>query len=513
MSLVGSLLEEAGGLLPIMLRPDPPLFWSNPRVTLGGCGDSFYEYLLKQWLMSNRTDERFRSWYRCAVRGIKSAFVGRSSPSNRTFLREVSSVKDLHEYWKQSEGTGCSMINMPKWQPMESLGTQTANQFVLMVQIEDDDLIDEIPPATIEAPSTLEDTPSAMDEASSSLDEAHSNAKKRDEEGALAPDQSENWVPETCSESAVDDVFMQSDQQSQPDHGVCPAGDARAQRLAERRGMLAMLRQQMTFLSYFMKTDNIVFIVIKAMPIADLCATAERLYSGRFDTLKGKVDFFSPTIPVERLGRAVLERLASAAADQLSGHCQAWGYFKMDHLACFVPSVLALGAATGAAEDPEADLALAAELTEACAHMWLDTPTGLAPEAVSWNVVEGRRSDFQIQQESAYSILRPETVESLWYMYQITGDSKYQEWGWRIFKAIERFGRVEGGGYCGLEDVTLAEKPWVRDRMETFVLSETFKYLYLLFDGGAPPGGFDFRHVVLNTEGHPLPVLGSSRAA
>lgn len=31
----------------------------------------------------------------------------------------------------------------------------------------------------------------------------------------------------------------------------------------------------------------------------------------------------------------------------------------------------------------------------------------------------------------AYNILRPETVESFFYMWRVTGDPMYQEWGWK----------------------------------------------------------------------------------
>ena len=57
---------------------------------------------------------------------------------------------------------------------------------------------------------------------------------------------------------------------------------------------------------------------------------------------------------------------------------------------------------------------------------------------------------------------------------------------WAIFRAFERHCRVDSGGYAGLESV-LGEAPlqW-RDHMESFWLSESLKYLWLLFsDDGA----------------------------
>ena len=38
-------------------------------------------------------------------------------------------------------------------------------------------------------------------------------------------------------------------------------------------------------------------------------------------------------------------------------------------------------------------------------------------------------------------ILRPEALEAFWYMYALTGDKKYREWGWKIFQKFEQVGR------------------------------------------------------------------------
>lgn len=41
-----------------------------------------------------------------------------------------------------------------------------------------------------------------------------------------------------------------------------------------------------------------------------------------------------------------------------------------------------------------------------------------------------------VQQRDTHNLLRPEFIESLWVMYQITGDVTYQDWGWRVFQVI-----------------------------------------------------------------------------
>lgn len=39
-----------------------------------------------------------------------------------------------------------------------------------------------------------------------------------------------------------------------------------------------------------------------------------------------------------------------------------------------------------------------------------------------------------VKPADSHNLLRPETVESLWYMYHLTGNTTYQDWGWKIFQ-------------------------------------------------------------------------------
>ena len=99
-------------------------------------------------------------------------------------------------------------------------------------------------------------------------------------------------------------------------------------------------------------------------------------------------------------------------------------------------------------------------------------------------------------------MLRPETVESLFTLYRVTGDSVYQDWGWEITRALERHCRVGSGGYTTLRNVHTAH-PTKTNKMESFFLAETLKYLFLLFaDNNLLP----LDRWVFNTEAHPLPV-------
>lgn len=102
--------------------------------------------------------------------------------------------------------------------------------------------------------------------------------------------------------------------------------------------------------------------------------------------------------------------------------------------------------------------------------------TGIAPEYVKFQ--DGK--DFVAVHSSKHYLLRPETVETFYILYQLTGDKTYREWGWDIFQSIQKHCRTKAG-YGGLWDVTLFfQEPM--DRMESFFLAETLKYLYLLFD-------------------------------
>ncbi|KAK8869481.1 hypothetical protein IAR55_000046 [Kwoniella newhampshirensis] len=96
---------------------------------------------------------------------------------------------------------------------------------------------------------------------------------------------------------------------------------------------------------------------------------------------------------------------------------------------------------------------------------------------------------------------RPETIESIFYMYRLTGDRKWQEKGWKMYVSWAHAAKVEGG-MSSIQDVT---KPNVRfgDNMESFALAETFKYHFLL---QSEPDVLSLDDYVLNTEAHPFLV-------
>ncbi|CBJ30981.1 Mannosyl-oligosaccharide 1,2-alpha-mannosidase, family GH47 [Ectocarpus siliculosus] len=178
---------------------------------------------------------------------------------------------------------------------------------------------------------------------------------------------------------------------------------------------------------------------------------------------------------------------------------------RMDHLACFLAGNLALGAMTSHDSRRAArDLRTGKALAYTCYQMYLRTATGLSPEVVEFNGA----GDMRARDQARFYILRPETLESFFVLHQLTGDPVYREWGWEIFRAIERHCRV-GVAYGSHPDV---ENPGLeaKDHMESFFPGETLKYLYLLMQPDHP---IDLMEYTLNTEAHPLKIFTFDDAA
>lgn len=174
---------------------------------------------------------------------------------------------------------------------------------------------------------------------------------------------------------------------------------------------------------------------------------------------------------------------------------------KMDHLVCFLPGTLALGVHHGLSAN---HMKLAKELIETCYQMYAQIETGLSPEIVYFNLNPHNDKDVEVKPADRHNLLRPETVESLFYMYRFTRDKKYQEWGWEIFQNFNKYTRVDTGGYTSINNVQSSENPEPRDKMESFFLGETLKYFFLLFSDEFNLISLD--KYIFNTEAHILPI-------
>ncbi|XP_063289028.1 endoplasmic reticulum mannosyl-oligosaccharide 1,2-alpha-mannosidase [Pelobates fuscus] len=184
------------------------------------------------------------------------------------------------------------------------------------------------------------------------------------------------------------------------------------------------------------------------------------------------------------------------------------GHFspKMDHLVCFLPGTLALGAHNGLTAG-HMDIAIA--LMDTCYQMYKQMETGLSPEISHFHIHDQLKGgkDIDVKPADRHNLLRPETVESLFYLYRFTGNTKYQDWGWDILQSFNKYTRVSSGGFTSINNVQNTGSPEPRDKMESFFLGETLKYFFLLFSDDVDLLNLD--KFVFNTEAHPLPIWAS----
>ena len=145
-------------------------------------------------------------------------------------------------------------------------------------------------------------------------------------------------------------------------------------------------------------------------------------------------------------------------------------------LHAFLPAVLALGG----------DLGRARRLEDSAYKMW--NLHGIEPEVLDYRTMQVTEPGYP---------LRPEIVESAYYLYKYTKDPRYLEMGRTFFTALQTHCRT-ADGYTVLKSVITKEKG---DLMPSYFLAETLKYLYLLL---SPDDTLDLKQVVFNTEAHPL---------
>uniref|UniRef100_A0A8C0K8C8 alpha-1,2-Mannosidase n=1 Tax=Canis lupus dingo TaxID=286419 RepID=A0A8C0K8C8_CANLU len=112
------------------------------------------------------------------------------------------------------------------------------------------------------------------------------------------------------------------------------------------------------------------------------------------------------------------------------------------------------------------------------------------------------RYNWQLQAPDVlFYPLRPELVESTYLLYQATKNPFYLHVGMDILQSLEKYTKVKCG-YATLHHVIDKSK---EDRMESFFLSETCKYLYLLFDEENPVHKSGTKYM-FTTEGHIVSV-------
>lgn len=160
----------------------------------------------------------------------------------------------------------------------------------------------------------------------------------------------------------------------------------------------------------------------------------------------------------------------------------------IDSLGAFLPGVLSA--------DTDLDLAIRGHLTYA--SLWAHY--GALPERYN-------TKHHRIESGLSWYPGRPEHIESTYLLYRATRDPLLLHHGEQIMRDLTARCRTRCG-WAGLQNVETGEQ---QDRMESFWLSETWKYLFLLFDDAHPLHGLDAPWV-FTTEGHPIVLPARNRS-
>jgi ER degradation enhancer, mannosidase alpha-like 2 len=139
------------------------------------------------------------------------------------------------------------------------------------------------------------------------------------------------------------------------------------------------------------------------------------------------------------------------------------------------------------------DLDRARRLQDANYKMWIGP--GIEPELIDYTTMKDLSPGYE---------LRPENIESAYYLYYFTRDPKYRRMGRNYFDSIVKNCRTPSA-FAALSSVETMSQ---RDDMESFFFAETMKYAYLLL---GDPDRVDLSKTVFNTEAHPLNILPAAQ--
>ncbi|KAF7763520.1 CAZyme family GH47 [Agaricus bisporus var. burnettii] len=182
------------------------------------------------------------------------------------------------------------------------------------------------------------------------------------------------------------------------------------------------------------------------------------------------------------------------------------------HLACFHGGNWLLG---GQLLNNQTIVDVALKLVDSCWNTYSSTATGIGPEVFGFASDDG---DFTGQdaptaaQNAFYQLhgfypiisyydMRPEVLESNFYAWRVTGDTKYLDRAASALRSFETYLAVNDA-YAPILDVNDPNSMKIDD-LESFWFAETLKYLYLTFDD---PSHFSLDEYIFTTEAHPLRI-------
>ncbi|KAJ2955701.1 hypothetical protein NQZ79_g8329 [Umbelopsis isabellina] len=212
---------------------------------------------------------------------------------------------------------------------------------------------------------------------------------------------------------------------------------------------------------------------------------------------------------VESMEKYLMQQDAYHKYTYLSQITNGTNYATSGELICFLPGNVLLGAAF---TKNQQFAQFGEKLMDGCVQIWNGTETGIAPETFHWiptsavngnytaeETAQDKKIGFFFATSEATYDLRPETLESLFYFYRLTGQTTWQDKAWTIFSAINKYCRTDSG-FTSLDNVDDASDPGQSNFQESFFFAETLKYSYLVF---ADPSLISLNEWVFNTEAHP----------
>ncbi|KAG2204758.1 hypothetical protein INT46_006151 [Mucor plumbeus] len=202
-------------------------------------------------------------------------------------------------------------------------------------------------------------------------------------------------------------------------------------------------------------------------------------------------------------------------------------YYVAQELICFWPGNILLGITqTQDSAKKQKFKNFADTFFTSCIETWEKSATYIAPESWSWtpqsnqletkltklsNTSNDKKTKTTKKKEKKRALtrtftlgnamydLRPETIESIFYYYRLTGDVRYQDLAWNIYLGIERYAKANSG-YTQIVNVDQIPVT-VLNFQESFFFAETLKYLYLIF---SDKDCISLNTYVFNTEAHPF---------
>lgn len=153
------------------------------------------------------------------------------------------------------------------------------------------------------------------------------------------------------------------------------------------------------------------------------------------------------------------------------------------HLGCFTGGMFLLG---GKTFHVDSHISIGEKLSRGCAWAYDAMPTGLMPEILGmlecpslepcdwdpnkWASQGDQRlkEGFRNARDPKY-ILRPEAIESIFYLYRVTGNEELRDVAWRMFQAIIKATETPIA-YSAIADVTVLGETEKTDSMEVYII-------------------------------------------